>query len=273
MYLLSNKPKFLLNILQVINEINPIINIKFTAKSIKIQTMNTSHTCYIDCELFSESFLEYKCPKEKLIGIQLKHFCQILELMDESDQVILIIKNDDILEIVRNNRTKQSRFKLKLLSIENNEFNVVTNKTNQLTLKISMNRFINDYKELETINTNVFKISSDDNGINFIGEGEYGELKINLLSGHDAEVNKKDSVPETTTTTQKNKIKPTDYEIIELNKNINASFTLEYFKYIFKISNISTFVTMKINEDFPLMMEFGEKNNYYLNYYIAPKYE
>ena len=272
MKFISQNPKFLLTLFQVIENVNSIITLKCKKDGLSIQCMNTCHTAIIDCKLKADIFMEFSVTKDVSIGIELRHICKILDLMDVND-FVEFSNSDDCLTITRHNKTKKSLFKLRLLEVTDFQFELPIVEKNDLHIKILMNRFINDCKEMELLNAETFTIVNNQKDISFTGVGEFGDTTI--------DINKKTDIDESllennksqdSSTKKKSKIIKSDYQIINNNNSIDLTFSLQYFSYIFKMSNITSYLNLKINNNFPIKMEFFSNNkNHYLHYYVAPK--
>lgn len=272
MKFISQNPKFLLTLFQVIENVNSVIILKCKKHCISIQCMNTCHTAIIDCKLKADIFIEYLVDKEVSLGVELKHICKILELM-ESDDYVEFGNSHDFLSITRHNKSKKSMFKIRLLEVEDTQFELPSLEDNDLHIKILMNRFINDCKEMEILNAETLSIITNQKNISLTGSGEFGNITIDINKKPELDESILNSNKSSSTEKKKKKIIKTDYKIISNEKSLDISFALQYFSYIFKMNNITSHVDIKINDNFPIKMEFFNSKEHYLHYYIAPKCE
>ena len=271
MKFISQNPKFLLTLFQVIENVNSIVTLKCKKDGLSIQCMNTCHTAIIDCKLKPDIFMEFLVTKDVSIGIELKYICKILDLMDSND-FVEFSSTDDRLIITRHNKTKKSLFKIRLLEVEDIQFELPILEKNDLHIKILMNRFINDCKEMVILNADTITLLNNQKDISFTGIGEFGDITIDINKKTDLDESLLESNRSSTSIIKKkSKIIKSDYQVINNNNPINIDFSLQYFSYIFKMSNITSHLDIKINNNFPIKMEFFNSNNHYFHYYIAPK--
>lgn len=250
---IHTNPKYLLSIFQVIENINPIITIQFTADGIYIQVMNVCHTCIFNSLISSSDFESYEIKKNTKIGIALKYLVKILDLMDPNDTIELNLKSTDMLEIIRKNESKTSVYKIKLLDVEYTEFdNSQFNLDYDMKLKVNFCQFRNDIKEMMILEAESVTINNSEGKISFVSEGDNGILEI--------EVNSINSLV-------KNK-----YELIKNDIPLKLSVCLSYLTAIFKMSTISHSIVINASENKPLNIEIQTNDSNKYNYYIAPKY-
>lgn len=254
-------PKYLLSVFQTIELINPNINILLSEEGLILQIMNISHTGIFNSKIDKSSFQSYSVDKSQRVGVQLKYLIKILDLMDAEDNVEFSITDTklDVLTITRRNKSKTSIFVIKLLDIDQTEFdNSQFPDEYEIELRIQLNQFINDIKEMMVLESESITICSDNSSekVSFSSESDQGTLYTTIDSVKKAE-----------------DLNMSIYQLVKCNITTELSIALEYLCAIFKMNHIATHVTLLINENQPLKVNIETDDLNEFHYYIAPKFD
>ena len=113
---------------EVLKDIINDVNIFFTPKGVSIIALDNAKAALINMHLDAERFEEYSCEDNIKAGINISNFFKILKFITSNDVLTISIKSSDIMTIIIENSTKNSKtnFELKLLWINEDELQIPT---------------------------------------------------------------------------------------------------------------------------------------------------
>lgn len=206
-----------------------------------IQSMDASHVCLISSAWPSSDFLKYSSQGTIVIGMHLGNFLKLLKCSNKSDCVTLSIEEEgsDMLKISFQDDARSADFDMKLINREDDQMSVPEmDAAAEITMEST--EFQTVCKDLSSIGDTT-AITINEKGVTLTTEGDIGRAVI-------------------------------AYPAIELKytTEIAQSFALRYLNSFAKGSLVAQRVSLKLNPDMPLVVEF--KNDVsYLSFYLAPK--
>ena len=190
---------------EVLKDILNDVNVYFTKKGVQVLTLDTARVALVDMFLDAENFEEYYCEADMVAGINVTNMFKLLKFISNNDTLTVEINSREYLDIRIENTAKRSdtRFKLKLLDINEDQIEIPTLKMAVVTTmqSIDFQRICRDMNnlavDLEIIRTStqfIIKCEGDfanqetviecaDNGT-FNGElqGRYSLKYLNLFT-------------------------------------------------------------------------------------------
>ena len=115
---------------EVLKDILNDVNIYFTKKGVQVLTLDTARVALVDMFLDAENFEEYYCEADMVAGINVTNMFKLLKFISNNDTLTVEINSREYLDIRIENTAKRSdtRFKLKLLDINEDQIEVPTLK-------------------------------------------------------------------------------------------------------------------------------------------------
>src|SRR3989344_4377227 len=107
-----NEPKYLKDSISIISELVNEVNLKFSSNMVELVATDPANVALVDFKLLSSAFSEYEVPSDKVIGINLSNFTQILKRVKSSDILTLELDED------------RNRLKVTLKGITSRDFNL-----------------------------------------------------------------------------------------------------------------------------------------------------
>eukprot|EP00003_Mantamonas_plastica_P023211 TRINITY_DN4124_c0_g1_i1.p1 TRINITY_DN4124_c0_g1~~TRINITY_DN4124_c0_g1_i1.p1 ORF type:complete len:223 (+),score=88.94 TRINITY_DN4124_c0_g1_i1:445-1113(+) len=216
--------------------------------------MDSSHVSLVALLLRSDGFSQYKCERNQSLGINFGSLSKVIKCASNDDSIT--IKADDSADVVTlmfesPNQDKISDFELKLMDIDSEHLGIPeTDYSASVTMPSS--EFQRIVRDLQIIGDTV-TISATKEGVKFSVSGDIG-------GGH-------------ITCRQTNSVddKPEDQVTIDLQESVELTFALRYLNFFTKASSLSSTVTLQLNKDLPLVVEYRIEDIGYVRYYLAPK--
>ncbi len=252
-----NDPRGFINIMYGIKDLVKDINLDVSSKGIVLKTMDTSHVSLVHLFLKREFFQSFECKNELTIGLNMLIVTRMLKCGEVGDTLTLITKDGTdelkfIFESVDN--LKCSDFKMKLIDIDQDDFNVP----------------ISDYSaEVRMCSTKLTKICRDlcivGDSIMIRVEGTQATFSINGETGNGLVVINQDKEFEASDTD--------GVRITTDGKPVVLTFALKYLNLFCKSSKLDKNVHISLKNGNPLRIEFKLGKVGFMRFYLAPRIE
>lgn len=249
-----NQGSLMKKVVDAVRELVTDANLDCNESGIGLQAMDSSHVALITFLLRSDGFEEYRCDRNIPMGINFATFSKLLKCSGNDDSITL--KADDegdtlnlIFESPKNDRV--SEYDMKLMAIDMEHLGI-PDPDYDATITMSASEFQRICRDLSVISESV-TIEAAKDGVKFSAEGEMGSGTIQLKQT--AGVDNDDA----------------GATLIEMNKPVSLTFSLKYFNMFAKATPLSGSVSMHMQEELPIMIEYKIEDIGYLRYYLAPK--
>jgi len=137
---------------EVLKDILNDVNVYFTKKGVQVLTLDTARVALVDMFLDADNFEEYYCEADMVAGINVTNMFKLLKFISNNDTLTVEINSREYLDIRIENTVKRSdtRFKLKLLDINEDQIEVPTIKMAVVTTmqSIDFQRICRDMNNL-----------------------------------------------------------------------------------------------------------------------------
>lgn len=253
------------SIFKLLHQLNKDVNLQFSKDGLYIQTMDSNHICLSELKMHSTWFDSYKIkPKNETfnIGINLDIMSKILKCKDSNQTIKLHFdKKREYLDMTfgfsetsENDDTKQKKmriekeFELPLMDIDSDILDIPESEYQaDFSLESTVFQHISNEMNMfsETLEFNV-----NEEKINFVTKGEYGNYTINL------------------------DIDDLDEFSIEEDKVLKLNYNLKYFTMVSQFNKLSKNIQLSISDNMPLKMMYQFDNDNEINnivFYLAPK--
>lgn len=275
-------PKKLEKLFKTVEDIVNDINFEISKEGISFRGMDSSHCTLLDSFISSDEFKEYRLINKDdnvIIGINMKSFCKLLSISENSDSLILEIKdiNSDRLNLLFDNESRSTEYNLNLLTINSDHIDIAQINYNVI-IDIDLKRLNKVCQEINIIESDNAKFiimgSSNDKIINIIGDGNIGSSKTTLKKDY-VENPKKTLILKDKNNQILNNPRPIinkpDYIVNDFNEDFNIEFSIKNIDKIIKLYSIVPRAILNIGKESPLKISFNIGKKSYLDYYIAPK--
>lgn len=244
----TKNSRFFKSVFNFILTIVDNINIKLYTDGIHITSLDNSHISLINIYIPKTFFSNYNIKENQIIGLNLTIFMKILSRINSDDELIMVFNEDDI-NISFINIKYQKHYSLKQMDIESDELDIQP-LDNPITINIIskyFNDIINDLSDIgENVTIDVQEKDDNDEHISLIAENDVSQL--NMILHNEAIVCKN-------------------------LQNLKLDFNLKNLQNFSKGYNLSTDMSIEINDSAPLKLSYKLLGNGFIDYYIAPKME
>jgi proliferating cell nuclear antigen len=230
-------------LIEALKEIIIEVNIEFTNKYIKITQTDVSETVLINLELKAEKILQsgyYHCEYTEenplIVGVNILHLFKLLKTLNNDDILSLYIDNINkgVLNIKLENSSKSSitKYTLNLIEINVVKYNLPEDGFDTIIVYNSTN-FQKIIKDINNLQAKYIDIKSYNKQLIFSGQGDFA--------------NQETTIGEHTDDIKFNKYSPIIFQGKFLTKHL-LSFT--------KCTNLCNNITLKLKNDFPLIISY-----------------
>jgi proliferating cell nuclear antigen len=234
-------PKYLKESVSIISELVSEGTFKVTPDCVELIAMDPANVAMVIFRLMGSTFTEYEVDKIEHIGITLANFKQVLRRANPNDSITLEIEENQLKLTLKGTSTRT--FHLPMIDIEAKE-----QKVPELKFSATI-----------TTNSSVLNEAIEDadivgESVSFIAEphrfvvsatGDLNKANIDIDAGEDTKITASDKV--------------------------KAKYSIEYLKKMIMGSKLSDKVRIDFAKDYPLKMEYLEKNKVQLAFILAPR--
>jgi len=245
----------LTKIISAISELVTDANFDCREDGMSLQAMDSSHVSLVSMLLRAEGFEEWTCQQNCQLGIQLQHLMKLLRCMHTKDSVELNYKeNNEELDFIFKspNEERVSHFSLKLMEIDQEHLGIPDTEY-QTSVQMPSSEFMRICRDLASFgDTITIKVTKEEISFSVMG-GEIGDGTMSLRSSTATD----EEEPEAT--------------FINSKEDISQAFALRYLQNFTKATPLSNTVTLRMNPEVPLLVDYKIDDLGYLRYYLAPK--
>ncbi len=245
MRLTLTEPRYLKDSILVISELVNEVNLKFTKDKVELIAIDPANVAMVVFKLLSSAFSEYQLDKDKVIGVNLSHFTQILKRAKPTDILTLTLDEEkNRLDVLLKGSTTRN-FSIALLDIDEREQKVPNLK---FAGKVETNTLLFT-EAIEDMDVIADSLSFHLNGKSFLIKSEGTTSTAQVTLNHDEETN------------------------IEHDKGdeIRSRYSIEYLKKIAKAAKLANMVSLEFGPDYPLRTEYRVLDKLSLSFVLAPR--
>jgi len=208
--------------------------------------MDPSHVALLDVT-FPKSSFDHLESETSFFGIRIDDLKTVFNTATNTDTIELNIENERFMKVSMNG-SLDMEYNVRL--IEKQQVNTPIPKT-EYTAKLSvepdiLSRIVSNIQHISEF----IMINTNQEGIEFSGQGDAGDAKINLEKGN------------------------TDLKELDLSEDSSAVYSLEYMaKIIRDIGKASKMVNMEYADKNPIHITFEMPSLAKVEYYLAPRIE
>ncbi len=239
------EPKFLKESISIISDLVNEGRFKITKNSIELVAMDPANVAMVIFKLLSSTFTEYKVEKDTEIAINLSNLKQILRRTGANDMLTLELDPNNKLKIQMKGVTART-FSLPLIDIDEKEQKIPELK---FPVNITMpSTILNDSIEDASIVAESVNFIVEPKKLTILSEGDLSEAKTEIKADDNVKINS------------------------DIDK-VKSKYSIEYLKKMINASKISENVTIYLDKDYPLKLDYRVVDKLQLAFILAPRVE
>ena len=245
---------------KVVDAIKDLVNeanFLCTSDGLQMQAMDKSHVALICLTMLSEGFVEYDCPSDFTLGLNVSLLSKILKCAENNDSLRLEADADgECLNVTFEspNGQRTSTFEVRRMDIDGEQIEIPDTEY-QCSVKMPCSQFKKVVGDLSLL------------GETCSLEVKKGEVVFSLSSevGGNAQFALKEDK------TAKREMDQTAVDVDEDDRRVKMAFAVSYLSQFAKTSGISEQVGIFMSDGMPLYITYDMGEVGSVGYYLAPK--
>lgn len=235
------EPKILKESMAIISELVTETRIQVNQDYLELIAMDPANVAMIIFKMPANSFAEYSIEEEEILSINLNNLKQILRRTKNSD-VLTLEKTENKLKIVMKDKSTRT-FYLPLLELEDRKQKIPSLDFKSI-VELPSSALSEAIDDVDVVSESV-TLSTQDTKFKVSASGDLTKADVEM---------------------------PADEEVqIKTTENHKSKYSTEYLKKMMAGTKISDRVTVKFSNDYPLHLEFLEKDKVSLSFILAPR--
>jgi len=222
---------------------------------LECQCMDTSHVSLVHLHLKNSGFEEFECGDEISLGLNLTNLTKILKCSGSRDCLEISASDAEnvtlTFESVKESRC--SRFDMKLFDIDEEQLGIPETEYG-CKIEMASSEFARICRDMTALGGSM-ELSATKQGIEFSVKGDIGNGSVVLQQGETVDANVKQGIR------------------IELDEPVNQQFALRYLCMFAKSAAVSDRVSLCMNPETPIKVEFVMEGLGFIRFFLAPKIE
>lgn len=240
------EPRYIKESINVISELVNEAKFKINSNGIELVAMDPANVAMVIFKLLSSCFVEYDVKEELEIGINLSSFKQILRRAKSEDTLTLEVVDDNKLTLILKSRTTR-KFSIPVLKLEEKD-----QKIPELAFPVIIETYTNVLAEaIEDIGivSESISFTCEADKLNIGGEGNMSKAQVEIIQDEDTKISN------------------------DNHESVRSKYSIEYLKKMVGGSKISERVTLLMDKDYPMRLDFKEVDKVQLSFILAPRVE
>ncbi|HJX05249.1 MAG TPA: proliferating cell nuclear antigen (pcna) [Candidatus Nanoarchaeia archaeon] len=234
-------PKYLKESVSIISDLVTEGTFRITPECMELVAMDPANVAMVVFRLMGSTFTEYDVSKPELLGVNMANFKQVLRRANPNESITLEVEENQLKVTLKGTNTRT--FHLPLIDVEEKEQKVPELK---FSATITTNSSIlNEAIEDADIVGESVSFIADPKRFVVSATGDLNKANIDIDAGDDT------------------KITATD--------KMKSKYSIEYLKKMIQGSKLSDKVRIDFAKDYPLRLEYLEKNKVQLMFILAPR--
>jgi proliferating cell nuclear antigen len=231
-----DSPDVLKKVFMLLDELADDVNLMFTDRGLKIQSMDTSHVALSTVKISKEFFTTYNVPKFVTIGIKLSTLARVLGCMDS--QVSFEYSDDSPDEFVI--CSENEHFRLKTIDLDSEEMEV-PEMDYDVEIDADAGVLSKYFKNMASFG-DTMTFSAENEGVSLSTEGDIGHVSMII---HDQRV--------------------------QIKGKLSAKFSSRYLVTFAKAASLSKTAIIRLANEQPILLKYEFGKDSYISFFLAPK--
>ena len=241
-------------LVESLKEILPDTNIEFSAKGIRIITMDSSHTVLVHLRLDSSQFEQYVCAEKLVVGVNMQNFFRLIKTMGNNETLMLYIEQSDPsrlgIRIENGEKNTVTNFKLNLLDLDEEVIEVPPAKFSSV-ISIPSSDFQKICRDMNNLSS-LIEIKSLNSQLIFTCQGDFAQQET--VMGESVNTSGINFVE-----------KQNEFDIIQ------GVFSLKHLVMFTKCTALCNSIQMFLQNDYPLIISYQVGSLGEIKFCLAPK--
>lgn len=246
MKLSLTKPQYLKDSIAIISELVTEARFNVTSDGLTLIAMDPANVAMVVFKLLSSSFAEYNLNKDVDIALNLNNLKQVLRRIGSNDIVTLELEDESKLKITVKGKTTR-RFMLPIIELDEREQRI-PNLQFPYTIMMPADTFVEAVEDAGVV-ADSLSIIGNPKKITIAAQGDLSNVEVDIAAGDDVEIT------------------------VEGEDTVKSKYSIEYLKKIVSGARVSDSVKLQLSKDYPLRIEFVEKDALQLSFVLAPRVE
>lgn len=235
------EPRLLKESFAIISELVTETRIQVTKEQLEVIAMDPANVAMVIFKMPASTFAEYVIEDEEILSINLNNLKQILRRTKNSD-VLTLEKQENKLKIVMKDKSTRT-FYLPLLELEDRRQKVPSLDFKAI-VELKSTALTEAVDDVDVVSESV-TFSTEDTKFKVSASGDLTKAEVEMHSGEDVQ--------------------------IKTSENHKSKYSTEYLKKMMAGSKLSDVVLVKFSNDYPLSLEYVEKDKVSLSFILAPR--
>jgi len=234
-------PKYLKESVSIISDLVTEGIFKITPDNIELIAMDPANVAMVVFKLMGSTFTEYDVKKQEFLGINLNNLKQVLKRAKTNDNITLEVEENKLKVTLKGTSTRT--FHLPLIDVEEKEQKVPDLKFT-VTITTDSGILNEAIEDADIVGESVIFIA-DPKRFVVSATGDLNKANIDIDAGDGTKITATDKV--------------------------KSKYSIEYLKKMIQGSKLSDKVKIEFAKDYPLKLEYLEKNKVQLVFILAPR--
>lgn len=240
------EPSYLKDSISIISELVSEASFKMTPDAVEMVAMDPANVAMVVFKLLSSSFTEYEIKDKTDIAINLNNLKQILKRAGSSDVLTIELDKENKLKITIKGNTTRT-FSLPIIELEEKE-QKIPELSFGATIKTSTSVLNEAIEDVDIVADSV-TLEVEPKKLTFLAEGDLSRAKIEIKEGDATKI------------------------LTEGEDKIRSKYSIEYLKKMIGGSKLTDEVSIQLNKDYPLKLEYKSTDKVMLSFILAPRVE
>lgn len=241
------EPRYLKDSIATISDLVSEARFQITKDGLTLVAMDPANVAMVVFKMFSSAFVEYELKKDISVALNLVHLKNVFRRLGSGDLVTLRVNDEQSkLQVVIAGKSTRT-FSLPLLDIDEREQRI-PNLEFDLKITLPASDFTDAIDDTSIVSDSL-SLACDKKMFRISASGDLTDADIEIPSGNGV--------------------------TIELTgqEQHRSRYSIEYLKKMVTAAKVAETVTIQFGKDYPLRMEFVEKDRVQLSFVLAPRVE
>ncbi len=243
MKLVLAEPKLLKDPISIISDLVTEATFEVNSNALELTAMDPANVAMVMFKLLSSSFVEYDVDGGETLGLNLNDLEQVLKRCSSSDTITLELEEEKLKVTMKGNATRT--FHLPLLNMEDEE-NDIPDLDFDATIECSSSVLDQGVEDADIVAESV-TFTAEDDTFTIAAAGDLSKANLEIPASDDTK--------------------------IDVSGTQQAKYSIEYLKKMINGSKVSDDATLKFSTDYPMRLEYLQKNKLQLAFILAPRVE
>lgn len=240
------QPQHFKDSIAIISELVTEARFKVTGEGITLIAMDPANVAMVVFKQFSSAFTEYTLGKDADLALNLNSLKQVLRRVGSSDLLTLELENEGKLKLTVTGKTVR-RFSLPIIELDDRE-QKVPNLQFPYTVEMPSTTMVDAVDDAGVVADSLALIG-DAAKLVVAAQGDMSKVEVEIAGEGEVRI------------------------VAEQDSPVKSKYSIDYLKKMVAGAKIADQVKVQLSKDYPMRMEFVEKDKMQLSFVLAPRVE